>query len=97
MSVNCKLKITFKQRNWRYGNYFQPDVSSSRKRNKQRSGIAQVPDKAIFITASKLMPPSYAEGYDRLYYVRIVEGSTVENLEWEIEEIPFRDREDEHV
>lgn len=53
------------------GYYFQPDVSSSRKRNMQRTGKAQVPEKAIFITAHKLMPPSYVEGFDTLYYVCI--------------------------
>ncbi len=71
------------------GYYFQLDVLSSRKRNIQRTGKAQVPDVAIFITAHKFTPPSYAEGFDTLYYVRIAEDSTVENPEWEIEEIPF--------
>src|SRR5690242_12354261 len=49
------------------GYYFQPDVSSSRTRNMQRTGKAQVPEKAIFITAHKFEPPSYAEGFDTLY------------------------------
>jgi predicted kinase len=53
------------------GYYFQPDVPNSRKRNLQRTGKAQVPDKAIFITAHKLKPPSYEEGFDRLFSVRI--------------------------
>jgi predicted kinase len=53
------------------GYYFQPDISSSRKHNKLRTGKAQVPEKAIFITAHKFTPPSYDEGFDRLYYVRI--------------------------
>ena len=76
------------------GYYFQPDVSSSRKRNMQRKGKAQVPEKAIFITAHKLMPPSYAEGFDTLYYVRIEADSTIENPVWEIEKIPYREIED---
>ena len=70
------------------GYYFQPDVSSSRKYNKQRTGKAQVPEKAIFITAHKFTPPSYDDGFDRLYYIHIAEDSTVEKPEWEIEEIP---------
>ena len=53
------------------GYYFQPDVPGSRKRNTQRSGKAQVPDVAIFTTAHKLNPPSYEEGFDRLYNVSI--------------------------
>jgi predicted kinase len=79
------------------GYYFQPHILGSRTRNKQREGKPQVPEKAIFITAHKLEPPSYAEGFDTLYYVRIAEDSTIENPVWKIEEIPFRDSENEHV
>ena len=70
------------------GYYFQPDVLSSRTRNLQRTGKAQVPEKAIFIAAQKFEPPSYAEGFDTLYYVRIEKDSTSENPVWEIEKIP---------
>ncbi len=76
------------------GYYFEPEVLSSRKRNIQRVGKAQVPDKAIFITASRFMPPSYAEGYDKLYYVRIAKNSTAENPTWEIAEMPYKKTED---
>jgi predicted kinase len=76
------------------GYYFQPEISSSRKRNMQRTGKEQVPEKAIFITAYKLMPPSYAEAFDTLYYVCIGEDSTIENPVWEIEKIPFKEIED---
>jgi predicted kinase len=79
------------------GYYFQPHILSSRTRNKQREGKAQVPERAIFITAHKLEPPSYAEGFDTLYYVRIGKDSTSENPTWKIEKIPFEDRENEHV
>ncbi len=70
------------------GYYFQPDVLSSRTRNLEREGKAQVPDKAIFITAYKLEPPTYAEGFDTLYYLHISQDSTIENPAWEIEKIP---------
>lgn len=53
----------------------------------QRTGKAQVPEQAIFITALKLEPPTYAEGFDTLYYVRIGKDSTRENPVWEIEKI----------
>ena len=69
------------------GYYFEPDVSGSRTRNKQREGKAQVPEQAIFITAHKLESPSYAEGFDTLYYVRTGKDSTNENPVWEIEKI----------
>lgn len=73
------------------GYYFQPHILSSRTRNKQRKGKAQVPEKVIFITAHKLEPPSYAEGFDTLYYVRIGKDSTSENPAWKIEKIPIRE------
>ena len=76
------------------GYYFQPDVLSSRTRNMQRTGKAQVPEKAIFITAHKFEPPSYAEGFDALYYVRIGMDSSSENPVWEIEKIPSTGIED---
>jgi predicted kinase len=67
------------------GYYFEPDVAGSRMRNRQREGKAQVPEKAIFITAHKLQQPSYAEGFDTLYYVRIGKDSSSQNPVWEIE------------
>ena len=76
------------------GYFFQPDVLSSRTRNKQRTGKAHVPEKAIFITAHKFESPSYAEGFDTLYYVRIGKDSTSENPVWEIVKIPFGKIED---
>ena len=76
------------------GYSFEPDVSGSRIRNRQREGKAQVPEKAIFITAHKFEPPSYAEGFDTLYYVRIGKDSKSENPVWKIEKIPFGEIED---
>jgi predicted kinase len=76
------------------GYYFQPDVLSSRQRNMQRTGKAQVPEKVIFITAHKFEIPTYAEGFDTLYYMRIGEDSTTEKPVWEIEKIPFKEKED---
>lgn len=53
------------------GYYFEPDTKSSRQRNQQRTGKERVPDAVIYITASKLRPPDYSEGFDRLYVVGI--------------------------
>jgi predicted kinase len=72
------------------GYYFPPDVKSSRERNKQRTGKAQVPDIAIYIIANKFVPPSYAEGFDKLYYVRVADDSTSEYPKWEIKEVPYK-------
>jgi len=37
-----------------------------------------VPDVAIYVTARKLVRPSYAEGFDKLFIVRITGDSTFE-------------------
>ncbi len=60
------------------GYYFESQVRSSLERNKTRLGKARVPDVAIYVTASKLVPPSYAEGFDTLYDVHIAENSGFE-------------------
>jgi predicted kinase len=56
------------------GYYFESQVKASLIRNKQRTGKARVPDVAIYVTAKKLVPPTYTEGFDRLYSVRIEEN-----------------------
>jgi predicted kinase len=60
------------------GYFFESQVSTSIKHNKQRAGKARVPDVAIYVTAKKLIPPTYAEGFDRLYDVRIANDSGFE-------------------
>jgi predicted kinase len=56
------------------GYYFPPDLAGSLTRNAGREGRARVPDEAVRIAARRLEPPTPAEGYDRLYEVRPVEG-----------------------
>jgi hypothetical protein len=58
--------------------FFPPDVAASLRRNAAREGKARVPDRAVRITAARLEPPAPAEGFDRLYHVRIVEGGGFE-------------------
>lgn len=52
------------------GYFFVPNVKESLKRNRQREGKARVPDVAIYVTARKLVAPTCAEGFDRLFSVR---------------------------
>lgn len=64
------------------GYAFEADVRGSRARNQQREGRARVPEVAIYTTLKRLHMPRYGEGFDRLYYVRILEdgGFAVEPL-----------------
>jgi predicted kinase len=62
--------------------YFPPDVEASLRRNALREGKARVPEKAVHITAARLEPPTPAEGFDRLYTVRPVEGGGFEVTEF---------------
>lgn len=55
------------------GYYFDAAVGACLARNRLREGRARVPDVAIFATRKTLKPPTFAEGFDRLYRVSIVE------------------------
>ncbi len=52
------------------GYFFESNVRESLERNRQRQGKARVPDVAIYVTAKKLVMPTYTEGFDQLYIVR---------------------------
>jgi predicted kinase len=60
------------------GYYFDSKVRRCVGRNRSRTGKDQVPDVAIFATAKRLVPPSYSEGFDELFRVRITDESTFE-------------------
>lgn len=51
--------------------YVHSSVAESLARNSARTGVARVPDVAIYATHKKLQPPSYAEGFDAVYDVRL--------------------------
>lgn len=52
------------------GLFFQSQVKECIRRNEERGG--KVPSKAIASTSNKLQMPSKVEGFDELYFVRIV-------------------------
>lgn len=62
------------------GYYFESHVRRCLERNRQRTGKARVPDVALYATAKKLVRPSYSEGFDELYSVRIAGDSAFEVL-----------------
>ena len=64
------------------GYYFDSRVSECLERNRRRAGKARVPDVALYATAKKLIHPSYSEGFDELYCVRITGDSTFEVHGW---------------
>lgn len=53
------------------GYVFVRDVPASLERNRGREGKACVPDVAIYATAKKWQEPGRAEGFDRLFSVRL--------------------------
>ena len=65
------------------GYYFEPHLGASLERNRRRTGKERVPDVALFATLKRLAPPSYAEGFERLYRVCIAAagGFDIEPIE----------------
>ena len=53
------------------GYYFESTARECIERNRLRAGKAKVPDVAIYATAKKLVPPSYSEGFDELFRMRL--------------------------
>lgn len=55
------------------GYYLSTEVSDALRRNRLRRGRERVPDVAIYAIRRQLEPPSYEEGFDRLYVVTLDE------------------------
>lgn len=55
------------------GYYFSSHIRECLARNSRRIGPARVPDVAIYVFRQRLEIPSYAEGFDRLYFVQLDE------------------------
>jgi predicted kinase len=53
------------------GYYFQSRLQDALLRNRQRTGRANIPEKGVIAKHQRLEIPSYAEGFDKLYYVAI--------------------------
>jgi predicted kinase len=66
------------------GYYFSSKLKDSFARNKLRTGKEIIPDVGIKNTYGKLEIPSYAEGFDRLYFVKIEDNKFIIK-EWQHE------------
>ena len=53
------------------GYYFSSRIQEALERNRHREVAAQIPDKGVFGVAGRLELPSFAEGFDTLWYVKI--------------------------
>ena len=56
------------------GYYFVTEAGDALRRNRARGGRERVPDVAIFTARKRLEPPTIAEGFDRLFTVRMNEA-----------------------
>ncbi len=57
------------------GYYFKSSIEEALKRNSERSGKERIPDVGILGCYTKLVVPSYQEGFDQLYYVKTKAGN----------------------
>ena len=67
------------------GYFFRTDAADALRRNRAREGRQRVPDVAIFAARKELEPPTYEEGFDRLFEVTLDEASRAFDVE------PIRD------
>jgi predicted kinase len=67
------------------GYYFSSSLAEALARNRQRTGKSRIPDAGIAAMYKRLELPSIAEGFDRLYYVRITETGEFIVKDWKDE------------
>lgn len=75
-----KYILKAKEHGYRVIGYFmQSRLQECTARNELREGKAKIPTRAIAATSNKLEIPSYEEGFDELYFVRMTDtGMQVE-------------------
>ena len=59
------------------GYYFKTDLEICLERNAKRIGKENIPERGVRSTFYKMVKPTYIEGYDELYKVKIVDNRTV--------------------
>jgi len=65
------------------GYYFQSKLVESIQRNQNRSSEQQIPEQGIRGTHARLVIPSYTEGFNELYYVRLLPAGEFSVEEWQ--------------
>ena len=63
--------------------YFETTAAEAIERNREREGSARVPERGIHGTRKRLEPPTFAEGFDRIFIIRLHP-----ELRFIIEEVP---------
>jgi Predicted kinase len=56
------------------GYYFESILSDCLQRNERRIGRDRIENVGVIAKFKQLQPPSFNEGFDRLYFVKIEEG-----------------------
>jgi predicted kinase len=64
------------------GYYFQSWLEDAISRNTDRPSAMRIPERGIRGTAGRLQLPTFEEGFDALYYVRISEDGGFSVEEW---------------
>ncbi|MDJ0717283.1 MAG: AAA family ATPase [Prochloraceae cyanobacterium] len=67
------------------GYYFYPDLEACKQRNQKRSPKQIIPLGGILATYKKLKVPSYKEGFDKLYSVKIGPNNSFIVDNWKLE------------
>jgi len=67
------------------GYFFQSVAADALVRNQQRPPERQIPDKGIRATRNRLELPTRAEGFDHLYFVRVLDNQAFDVTSWQDE------------
>ena len=67
------------------GYYFESRLADCLERNRRRQGKERVPDVALYATRKRLQPPALDEGFDNLFFVRLLAEGQFEVLDWKQE------------
>ncbi len=69
------------------GYFFRSRVAEALERNRLRTEPARIPDKAVLGMNGRLELPATAEGFDRLYFVRLLDTGGFAVEDWQLPSI----------